>query len=54
MTPRMKQSADVNFFLARIFMNYNYPSGWYLTSGPIITGNWEASSGETWDRKYST
>ena len=22
--------------------------GWYLTSAPIITGNWEAESGNQW------
>ena len=40
--------ADVNFFLGQYFINYNYPSGWYLTSAPIITSNWEADSGEKW------
>jgi hypothetical protein len=40
--------ADVNSFLAQYFINYNYPSGWYLTSAPIITANWEADSGEKW------
>ncbi len=39
---------DVNFFLAQYFINYNYASGWYLTSAPIITANWEAASGERW------
>ncbi len=40
--------ADVNSFLGQYFINYNYPSGWYLTSAPIITANWEADSGEKW------
>ena len=40
--------ADVNAFLAQYFINYNFPSGWYLTSAPIITANWEADSGERW------
>jgi hypothetical protein len=40
--------ADVNFFLMQYFVNYNFPSGWYLTSAPIITANWEADSGEKW------
>jgi hypothetical protein len=26
------------------FLNYNLPKGWYLTSSPVITGNWEANS----------
>jgi hypothetical protein len=39
---------DVNFFLGQYFINYNYPSGWYLTSAPIMTADWEADSGERW------
>ena len=42
------ERADVNFFLAQYFINYNYPSGWYLTSAPIVTANWEADSGNQW------
>lgn len=40
--------ADVNFFLAQYFVNYNMDHGWYLVSAPIITSNWEASSGNQW------
>lgn len=40
--------ADVNFFLAQYFVNYNMNHGWYLVSAPIITANWEASSGNQW------
>ena len=30
-------------------MNYNLPDGWYLTSSPLITANWEADrGGDTW------
>jgi hypothetical protein len=29
-------------------VNYNLPDGWYLSSVPIITANWEASRGNTW------
>lgn len=43
-----KERADVNSFLLQYFVNYNYPSGWYLTSAPILIANWEASSGEKW------
>ena len=39
---------DVNFFLAQPFVNYNIKNGWYLTSSPIITANWEASSSDQW------
>lgn len=40
--------ADVNQMLLQYFVNYNFPSGWYLTSAPINTANWEASSGDRW------
>ena len=40
--------SSVNSFLFQYFVNYNYPSGWYFTSAPIITANWEASSGNRW------
>lgn len=30
-----------NTFLAQLFVNYNFSGGWYLTSAPIITANWE-------------
>ena len=39
---------DINQFLFQYFLNYNKPSGWYYTSAPIITANWEADSGERW------
>ena len=39
---------DVNFFTWQYFVNYNMDNGWYLTSAPIITANWEADSNNTW------
>jgi hypothetical protein len=39
---------DVNFFTAQYFINYNMKGGWYLTTAPIITANWEADSDNTW------
>jgi len=40
---------DVSLFTWQFFANYNLPNGWYLTSSPIITANWEADSGsDTW------
>jgi hypothetical protein len=39
---------DVNQMLMQPFANYNLPHGWYLTSSPIITANWEANSNERW------
>lgn len=39
---------DVNQLLFQYFLNYNKPNGWYYTSAPIITANWEADSGNRW------
>jgi hypothetical protein len=39
---------DVNQMLLQPFVNYNLGKGWYLTSGPVMTANWEADSGEQW------
>jgi len=42
-------SADkLNLFTWQYFINYNMPKGWYLTSAPILTANWEATSGNKW------
>ena len=34
--------------LIQPFVNYNFPSGFYLTSAPILTVNWKAASGQQW------
>jgi len=39
---------DVNLFTWQYFINYNMANGWYLTTAPINTANWEAPSGQTW------
>jgi hypothetical protein len=39
---------NMNFFFGQIFANYNMTNGWFLTSAPIITANWEAESGQRW------
>ena len=39
---------DVSQLLIQPFANYNMAGGWFLTSAPIITANWEASSDDTW------
>lgn len=39
---------DVNQTLLQYFVNYNLDKGWYLGTSPIITANWEASSGNRW------
>jgi hypothetical protein len=39
---------NVNQMLLQYFINYNFKHGWYVTTAPIITANWEASSGSVW------
>jgi hypothetical protein len=39
---------SVNLMTLQPFVNYNYPTGWYLTSAPILTANWEGESGQKW------
>lgn len=40
--------AEVNQMLLQPFINYNFSSGVYFTTGPIITANWEADSADRW------
>jgi hypothetical protein len=40
--------STVNQFLLQYFVNYNLPDAWYLVSAPILTADWEASSGNRW------
>ena len=39
---------DVNQTLIQPFINYNFPGGWFLTSSPVITANWESDSDQRW------
>ena len=39
--------ANVNFLTFQPFINYNFP-GFYLTTSPIITADWEADSDNQW------
>lgn len=39
---------DVNQMLLQPFVNYNIGQGWYLTTSPVVTANWEAASGDRW------
>jgi len=41
-------AAKVNALTAQYFINYNMKGGWYLSSAPTITANWEADSDDTW------
>lgn len=40
--------ADVNSMTLQPFLNYNLPKGWYLTTAPVITANWEADGDNRW------
>ena len=44
----LSDRSDVNQMLLQYFVNYNLKKGWYITSQPIITANWKASSGNVW------
>jgi len=39
---------EVNQFYSQLFINYNLSDGWYLSSAPIITANWDAQSDNKW------
>ena len=41
---------DINQMLLQYFVNYNMKKGWYLSTSPIITANWNtpAPSGSVW------
>ena len=41
-------AADVNQLLLQPIINYNFSKGWYFTSVPVITANWEADSSNRW------
>lgn len=41
-------AADVNAMMVQYFINYNMANGWYLTTTPVMTANWEADSGDQW------
>jgi hypothetical protein len=38
----------VNQMVNQYFITYQLEKGWYVTSSPIITANWEAQSGKVW------
>jgi hypothetical protein len=40
--------SDVNQMTLQYFINYNLEKGWFLTTSPIVTANWKASSGNEW------
>ncbi len=40
--------ANVNIFTLQYFINYNLKKGYYLTSAPINSANWNAPTGNIW------
>ena len=40
--------AEESKFLFQYFVNYNLPKAWYIVSGPIMTANWNAPTGQKW------
>jgi hypothetical protein len=38
----------VNALLLEPFVHYNFEKGWFLSSFPVLTANWAASSGNKW------
>jgi hypothetical protein len=38
----------VHQMLVQPFVNYNFSGGWYLTSSPVITANWQAATSQRW------
>ena len=43
-----ERGGSYNNGLIQPFVNYNFKEGFYLTSSPILTVNWDAPSGEKW------
>ncbi|PPE77889.1 neuromedin U [Kaistia algarum] len=39
---------NVNQMTLQPFVNYNFSEGWYLTSSPLVTANWEADNDNRW------
>jgi hypothetical protein len=39
---------DVNQMIVQPFLNYNFEKGWYLTSSPLMTGDWTMGTGQRW------
>ena len=39
---------DINSLSLQYFVNYNMKKGWFLTSSPIVSANWNAPSGNIW------
>ena len=38
---------NVNLMTVQPFVNYNFGKGWYVSSSPIITANWQRTAATT-------
>jgi len=41
-------ASDLTAFTFQPFINYNLPNGYYLSTAPKVTANWQADSGNKW------
>jgi len=39
---------DINQMFLQYFINYGFKGGWYLTTSPMMTANWNATSDNRW------
>ncbi len=39
---------DVSLMTIQPFFNYNFDQGWYVTTSPVITANWQTEPDEQW------
>ena len=39
---------DINLLSSQLFVTYNLSGGWFVTSSPIITADWNAPGSERW------
>jgi hypothetical protein len=46
--PSGDESNQINSTSIQYFVNYNLPDGWYLSTAPTMTYNWQAPSNEKW------
>ncbi|MGB5254279.1 MAG: neuromedin U [Sedimenticolaceae bacterium] len=40
--------ADISQTTIQPFVNYNFGGGWYVSTAPVITANWEADNDDEW------
>ena len=41
-------NTNINQLVFQYFANYNFNKGWYITSTPILTADWNKESGNQW------